>query len=278
MRTLQAFSIYKNGLRGFDVTGKTVMEFGCGALNPTEIATVFWLNGAERVIAIDKLPCADQERARSDLASLLKDCQAHPEKWLLPHSSRELFLERLSQESAVKHIVGNVLTCLSEPQSFDLILSSAVLEHVPAADLRQIAAHFRKLLRPSGLAYHNVDYSDHGIHSDPTLNYWSFMTEGHEVPNIEDGGDINKLRDCEMQALFEGAGFSLEMDPLFVQEPPQHVLDALLPKYRGLSVEELSLVSTGLRMWPLSSNLPDYAIIADARPAPGLSPRASAIL
>jgi hypothetical protein len=55
-RTAFTFDLYRNGLRGFRVNGKTVLDFGCGELRPLEICAVFWLNGASRCIAVDQKP------------------------------------------------------------------------------------------------------------------------------------------------------------------------------------------------------------------------------
>ena len=45
--------------------------------------------------------------------------------------------------------------------SLDLILSTAVLEHVGRADFPLLAREMLRLLRPGGTAYHEVDLMDH---------------------------------------------------------------------------------------------------------------------
>jgi hypothetical protein len=224
------------------------------------MSTLFWLNGAGRCIAIDMAGLQDQSAAASSLGQLLHDCRNDVPKWLMPGSSPEIFLDRLAQldtshleagrlyqcvsRAPLVHIVGRIEEALRESGSVDIVVSATVLEHV--ADLSGVVSHFKKLLSRDGAMYHNIDYSDHGVHVDSSLNYWSFMTEGHEVPDIKDGGDINKLRNSEVEKIFRDAGFALDMDPLFRQTPPEQVVHSLLPQYRRQSKDDLELVSTGL--------------------------------
>lgn len=245
-KTHFTFAFYRDGLRGFDVRGKTVLDFGAGALHPLDMSLIFWLNGAERCIGLDQRPIENPAAAIKSHVALIQDCRRNHTRWLLPNTDLSAFKDRLARvdEAAIEHMVGDVASL--PPYSVDVVVSATVLEHV--ADLDGLAMTFRRLLKPGGVMYHNVDYTDHGVHVDPSLNYWSFMTEGHEVPDIKDGGDINKLRNSEVETIFRGAGFTLECDRLFVLEPPPEVWANLLPQYRHVSGDDMRIVSSGLHM------------------------------
>jgi hypothetical protein len=252
-RTAFTFDLYRNGLRGFRANGKTFLDFGCGALRPLEISTVFWLNGAARCIAVDQKPALNPEASEESLSALMDACHADPKRWLLPGSSETLFRERVAaglNNARIKHVIGDVEATITAKGSVDAIVSSTVLEHVAKSRIRRLFRHFRFVLSSRGVMYHNVDYTDHGIHADPTLNYWSFMTDGHAIPEIEAGGDINKLRDSAMNQLFRDCGFRIEVDPLFCLSPPAHVLSALTREYRDISQRDLEWISTGVYAKP----------------------------
>lgn len=48
-----------------------------------------------------------------------------------------------------------------EPNSFDLVLSSDVFEHLPHADIPRILRRLREIMTPDGWAYHQVVLIDH---------------------------------------------------------------------------------------------------------------------
>ncbi len=260
--TYSALNFYRRGLRGFSVLGKTVLDFGCGAVHPFDMSTVFWLNGAASCLAIDMRGLESERVAANTLADHIDEFRAAPDRWLIPGSSMGTFLQRLDGfdvnalragrlygaigSAALTHLIGRVQNAIAAPGSIDIVVSNTVIEHV--ADLGDVARHLRTLLSRDGVMYHIVDYTDHGIHGDPKLNYWSFMTEGHEVPDIAAGGDMNKLRNSEVEAIFREAGLIVSMDPLIRQTPPDSVLYNLLPKYQTMSPDDLELVTTGLRL------------------------------
>ena len=56
---------------------------------------------------------------------------------------------------------GTASLCEIPDGSLDLILSTAVLEHVARAEFAQLAHEMMRMLRPGGTAYHEVDLMDH---------------------------------------------------------------------------------------------------------------------
>lgn len=258
-RTAYTLGLYRTGLRNTSLRGKTTIDLGCGELRPLELSALFYLNGANLCIAVDQAPTTDEHASAVSLAAILDRCKASTQDWLWGDQTVFGFRQRMRKfdlealragdlgrgvsATPLIHAVGDVCNLLT---GADVVVSSTVLEHISRADLTRILAHFRRVLKPGGVMYHNVDYTDHGVHADPTLNYWSFMTEGHAVADIEDGGNINKLRNSQVNAMFEEAGFEIEVDPLLRITPPDHVLETLTEEWRELSIDDMELVSTGI--------------------------------
>lgn len=262
--TRAAFAFYRRGMRGRQLNGKTVMDFGCGAICPFDMSSLFWLNGAARCVAVDMAGVANLPAAARSLFDLLTACKADPAPFLWTGVDASDFLRRIDafdldrlgagefyrgiKDATLVHAIGRIEHLPFARASFDMVFSNTVIEHV--MNLPSVAARFAFLLSPYGAMYHVVDYTDHGIHIDPALNYWSFLTEGHEIPDIEDGGDMNKLRNSEVEAIFRAGGFNVQMDPLIRQTPPAEVVQTLLPQYRAMSKDDLELVTTGLLLTP----------------------------
>ena len=54
-------------------------------------------------------------------------------------------------------------------------ISYTVFEHIPAPILSDILSEAQRVLRPSGLAIHLIDYSDHFAHSDASISAINFL-------------------------------------------------------------------------------------------------------
>ncbi len=94
--------------------------------------------------------------------------------------------------------------------SCDCVISSNVLEHVPPAALRAMAADWARILRPGGVAAHHVDPGDHFDHDHriTSVNFLRFSPRAWRL--IGSGGAYhNRLRCPDYPALLERAGFRL---------------------------------------------------------------------
>ena len=89
--------------------------------------------------------------------------------------------------------------------SLDLILSTAVLEHVGRADFPLLAREMLRLLRPGGTAYHEVDLMDHLGGAQNNLRF-----SESDMGKPADGGSgfyTNRLRCGEIVQIMREAGF-----------------------------------------------------------------------
>jgi SAM-dependent methyltransferase len=95
-------------------------------------------------------------------------------------------------------------------QSFDLVMSSNVFEHIPPSELRRIVAESRRLLRPGGVSAHHIDTADH-FATDERITSVNFLKYSPRAWRLISRGLAyhNRLRCREYPRLFEEAGFSL---------------------------------------------------------------------
>ena len=95
-------------------------------------------------------------------------------------------------------------------QTYDLIFSQAVLEHIKIADFKKIMFEIHRLLKPEGKASHVVDFKDHLVGGLNNLRFSSkiweknwFATKGRFY--------TNRIRLSEMIKICESIGFSVKI-------------------------------------------------------------------
>jgi SAM-dependent methyltransferase len=123
----------------------------------------------------------------------------------------------------------------------DFIFSQAVLEHVRRDEFAQIAAEMRRILKPDGVASHQVDLRDHlggGLNNMRIASRWweaEFMARS--------GFYTNRIRFAEMCEMFEQAGFSVHVESKERWEVVPISVNNLAPEFRHFGRDEL-LVSS----------------------------------
>jgi SAM-dependent methyltransferase len=130
----------------------------------------------------------------------------------------------------------------------DVIVSRAVLEHIPEPDLRSIARQSIRVLKPGGAICHLIDMSDHWEHNDKTISRINFLRyeQGFwRITGINPQNYQNRLRGFEYARLFEEAGFrALTVDG----EADADALKALktmtlCARYRSVPHHELAVLT-----------------------------------
>jgi SAM-dependent methyltransferase len=90
--------------------------------------------------------------------------------------------------------------------SVDLVFSQAVLEHVRLSEFDDTQREVRRVLRPDGMASHQVDLKDH---LGGALNSLRFTRETWESPLMSESGFYtNRLRFSEILASMRNAGLA----------------------------------------------------------------------
>jgi SAM-dependent methyltransferase len=125
-------------------------------------------------------------------------------------------------------------------ESFQLVVSGGVLEHVPREALPMLMKETFRVLKPGGWAVHSIDTSDHLSHYDPSVNKkryvafsettWRLLCDNHVQA-------INRVQRGEWLELFRSPGFE------FVEEEYREVDISCLkiaPRFAGMDRRDLA--------------------------------------
>ena len=96
--------------------------------------------------------------------------------------------------------------------SFQLVVSGGVLEHVKREALPLLIGETRRILKPGGWAVHSIDTADHLEHYDRTVSpkmYLSFSEEKWKRLCENEVQYINRMQRGEWLELFKANGFGL---------------------------------------------------------------------
>jgi SAM-dependent methyltransferase len=99
-----------------------------------------------------------------------------------------------------------------ESNSFQLVVSGGVLEHVKRQALPTLIGETRKVLKPGGWAVHSIDTADHLEHYDRKVSpkmYLSFSEETWRRLFENEVQYINRVQRGEWLELFKANGFEL---------------------------------------------------------------------
>lgn len=239
----------------FDVCGKTVVEIGSGWQPSLPIC--FHLAGVKRVITYDTVRHLDAGLTFRMLAalgvhldSIAEACGDPVEKVRQRH--RELLqahevYELLSRAQVDYNAPADARATRLAPGSVDLVYSNSVMEHVPKDIIRALMCESKRILRPGGLALHNVACNDHysntdrGISSVNYLRYsesqWSKWNNSLQYQN--------RLRAREFLELAAAGGLEVIYVQTAVRPGTREALAAIevAPEFRRFSLEDLAITT-----------------------------------
>lgn len=137
--------------------------------------------------------------------------------------------------------VDGMLKTLGD-ESYDLVVSAGVFEHLPRASVPEYIVQTHRVLRPGGYAVHSINTTDH-LHlydrSASPKNYLRYSDHQWRVLFDNQLQYINRLQRCEWMDYFRNAGFTC------VEEQSSRCdLTAIKvhPQFRGM--DQLSLETT----------------------------------
>jgi SAM-dependent methyltransferase len=187
---------------------KRVLEIGPG--DNLGVALKFLLAGARQVVCLDKFSsrqdCMQQRsiyramrEALNDDEKQLFDAIVDPEVGLPEDSAKLVSLFGRGIEEAEQVL---------EPESFDLIMSRAVFEHV--YDPERAFSVMHRLLKPGGYMLHKIDFRDHGIFSKHQHHPLTFLTIPDSVYRlmVYDSGKPNRKLLPYYRNKAAGSGFT----------------------------------------------------------------------
>ena len=226
--------------------GSNYLDIGCGNSQPLGTSSVFYLNGAATLTALDIDDMA-HSRAAVSLYDILAECALFPDDWHYSDISREEFLERIHhfdlralnqgrlkdglRNLPIEHVVGDVALCEGMDSRFDVASSRVVLEHFMEFDKDNTKIF--EMLKPGGIVAHKIDLSDH--RKKQGLHAFSFLAEENWT------GHTNRLRSSEIKATFENIGYELLVYETRSQSMPTGFENQLLKKYREMDRNDLEI-------------------------------------
>ncbi len=136
-------------------------------------------------------------------------------------------------------------------QSVDMIVSEAVLEHLPRGELGSFLNEFRRLLTPDGLALHGIDLDDH---LDGGLNHLKFSAETWERSRIRKSGFYtNRLSHSQLCAMAGATGLEVSEFYRLCWPGPRLPRGDLHSSLAGWTDQDLEICSFGLVLSPPGS-------------------------
>ncbi|MBW4654574.1 MAG: methyltransferase domain-containing protein [Kaiparowitsia implicata GSE-PSE-MK54-09C] len=236
-----------------EIRGKTIVELGCGNLNPLSSLMVCVMLGATTAIGIDLDTPQDPKLAAIAMARSAAWMLQDPDSIVGPdHPSREEMLFNLRgidlaalangdlsgiHNSPLQFLQESVHNLSIPDQTVDLVHSASVLEHIP--DVDQAIVQINRILKPGGFSVHAIDGFDHRFYID--------LAEPLDFLSIDSPNKIvigcNRVRPLQFISLFEAAGFQvLEVDPTDTIDSATIQRDRLAPAFRDLPDDVLSVL------------------------------------
>lgn len=122
--------------------------------------------------------------------------------------------------------------------SIDFVWSQAVLEHVRRAEFLDTMRELHRVLQPDGVASHRIDLKDHLGAGLNNLRLSDALWE-RDWMGAHSGFYTNRIRFSEMCALFEQAGFAVEVLAVHRWDALPLRRGALAAPFRELGDDEL---------------------------------------
>jgi hypothetical protein len=156
-------------------------------------------------------------------------------------AGRAAMLESLN----ATYLTGGTASLSEIPSgSLDLILSTAVLEHVARPEFATLAHEMMRMLHPGGTAYHEVDLMDH---LGGAQNNLRFSEAAWESPlMVNSGFYTNRLRCSEILQIMRAAGFEAALTRIARWPAPPTPRGALAAAFRAFPDDEMLIANFGM--------------------------------
>lgn len=208
------------GRRKGGLEGAVVVEIGSGW--DFIGAIIFHLAGASAFHAFDLRVNLDLRLAKDLILAVGQDVAAEVAACLAsdPEEVRGK-LDRLAAADTTEgllralgahyHAPGDARRTGLPTESVDVVFSYGSLEHIPGPDLAEILAESRRILRPDGLAYHNIGTHDHfeGAGAGSAVNFLRYSEIQWRILAGNKFAYHNRLRMSDYLRMFEDAGLQV---------------------------------------------------------------------
>lgn len=166
-----------------------------GSFNSLEIGTgwypvvpvCMYLAGSGQAVSIDLSPLMNLEGLKATIYKFqdwLKEGKLdHLNDYFLEERKQQLLklkldtigFEGLLVAFNLEYRVGDARALSDKEESFDLIHSNNVFEHIYPGILEEILVEFKRVLKADGLMSHFIDMSDHFAHLDSSITIYNFL-------------------------------------------------------------------------------------------------------
>jgi SAM-dependent methyltransferase len=229
-----------------DLRDKVVIELGPGdSLFTALIARTL---GARTVYLIDAGRFADTSIDRYHAGSQFLRTQG-----LLPPDLTDCKdTEELLSVCRAEYMTRGVIDLKTIPSAtVDLVFSQAVLEHVRLHELTDLFVESRRVLKPRGVASHEVDLKDHLSYALNSLRFSPTTWESDFLANS--GFYTNRVRYSQMLELMQSAGFRTDVVSVKRWSELPTARRKLHPQFRALTDEDLLVSEFDVLAWPIAS-------------------------
>ncbi|HEY6252378.1 MAG TPA: class I SAM-dependent methyltransferase [Candidatus Angelobacter sp.] len=203
----EAFAIFRKHFEATGLTGLsgcTVLELGPG--NSAITALFAKSFGAVRTWLIDSEQLASQNTALFQQTTQMLSKLGLPAPEIDPSRSVGEVLERLSGT----YLTNGLESLKSVPdESVDFLFSNAVLEHVRLGEFAGTIQEMRRVLKPAGVASHQIDFRDHLQDGLNNLRFSERVWESTFM--VRSGFYTNRIPWPAMRTMFEEGGFCVEL-------------------------------------------------------------------
>jgi SAM-dependent methyltransferase len=202
-----AFGLFRKHLEGgklADLTGRQVLELGPG--NSALTALFARSFGAARTWLVDAEELASQDMALFLEAEKMLAQFGLPVPGVGTAASVNAALRQLNAEYLTSGLAS--LQRIPDGQ-VDFLFSNAVLEHIRLAEFAPLAREMRRVLKPDGVASHQIDFRDHLEEGLNNLRFSERVWESNFM--ARSGFYTNRLPWPSMKQIFKNAGLSVEM-------------------------------------------------------------------
>jgi SAM-dependent methyltransferase len=201
--------------------GATVVDLGCGSVNPFTFSFLLLLLGAKRAYAVDVEPIQDLEVATRALASAVSWMLLDPGQILgadiLPAAK---ILQSLDGFSVPRLAVGDPNGIAAERLEHrresvyelsigngeaDAVFSVSLLEHLDRVEAA--LKSLRRITKRGGVGVHVVDFVDHRIYAGARFSPYEFLKEPPGTALVH---GCNRVRCHEFADLFDAHDFAVE--------------------------------------------------------------------
>jgi SAM-dependent methyltransferase len=233
--------------------GATIVELGCGSINPYGLLFLFLMLGARRGLAIDLDEIQDVPRAARALADLaamilidprevLGDYLITPEQVLKNIASFDLARLRAGDPlgldpARLTYMRESVHGLSLAKGEADLVVSNAFFEHITLVD--DAIAEVSRITRKGGIGVHTIDGSDHRRYDNPACHPLELLTEADNEPLVHGS---NRIRPLEFASVFERHGFEvISCEPFESVEVTAELRSRLVEPFRSMTNEALTV-------------------------------------